>query len=707
MADSQQMKLIKFRVTDFRSIKDSGWIEVDSVSALIGTNESGKTNVLIPLWKLNPVREGEINPLADYPRKRYTEIRNLQKKPVFIEAHFEMSDALVEQIRELTGCDSEEVRIASVKKDFAGTYFIGFPNIIVQKQIARFSVVEPLQHARQSIPQLSMAKSEQSLRDDMLNAIDTALAELRTDPESPLGVQDVESILDILKRVDISSPPVKKTVIVPQYDLLLSAVDEVLEQIASPQPSMVEGVVKVVKENLPGFVYYSNYGNLDSEIYLPHVIQNFNRTDLGSREAAKARTLKVLFDFVGLKAQEIHELGRDYDTRNTGQQPTDVQIQQIAQQKKEREVLLASASYTLTEKFRKWWRQGDYRFRLQADGDHFRIWVSDDLRTEEVELEGRSTGLQWFLSFYLTFLVESRDAHKGAILLLDEAGLSLHPLAQRDLSVFFESLSATNHIIYTSHSPFLVDPDHLDRVHSVYVEEDGTTTTSRNLRALEKNPSRSKSAYAVHAALGLSAADAILPGSKVIIVEGSSDQIYLSAIKNYLIGAKRINPERELVFLPGGGAKGITTLAGIFSDDDGNLPPVLFDSDKTGRDERQKLISGQYQHAKSKVLAVGDFLQLPDAEVEDLFPQDVVGTCVTRYLRGQKTDQDFSEVVAADKPMLSQIESYAKAHQIDLESGWKVHVARLVKQRLPQTNIKIDSRLEDTWTKMFEQFETL
>jgi predicted ATPase len=44
--------------------------------------------------------------------------------------------------------------------------------------------------------------------------------------------------------------------------------------------------------------------------------------------------------------------------------------------------------------------------------------------------------LQWFLSFYLVFLVESVGTHQGAVLLLDEPGLSLHPLAQRDLSGF-------------------------------------------------------------------------------------------------------------------------------------------------------------------------------------------------------------------------------------------------------------------------------
>ena len=76
------MKLIKFRVLNFRSIDDSGWIDIDQVTALIGTNESGKTNLMLPLWKFNPADGGEINPTADYPRKLYNEIRTKQLKPI-------------------------------------------------------------------------------------------------------------------------------------------------------------------------------------------------------------------------------------------------------------------------------------------------------------------------------------------------------------------------------------------------------------------------------------------------------------------------------------------------------------------------------------------------------------------------------------------------------------------------------------------------
>ena len=69
------MRLLRYRVTNFRSVEDSGWIDADDVTALIGVNESGKSNLLLPLWKLKPAREGEIRPTSDYPKTMFAEIR--------------------------------------------------------------------------------------------------------------------------------------------------------------------------------------------------------------------------------------------------------------------------------------------------------------------------------------------------------------------------------------------------------------------------------------------------------------------------------------------------------------------------------------------------------------------------------------------------------------------------------------------------------
>lgn len=89
------MKLLQFRVKSFRSIGDTGWIDLDDVTAFIGTNESGKSNLLLALWKLNPAREGEIDLKSDAPRKSYNNIRNMDAKPVFIEADFALDEEVI------------------------------------------------------------------------------------------------------------------------------------------------------------------------------------------------------------------------------------------------------------------------------------------------------------------------------------------------------------------------------------------------------------------------------------------------------------------------------------------------------------------------------------------------------------------------------------------------------------------------------------
>lgn len=219
----------------------------------------------------------------------------------------------------------------------------------------------------------------------------------------------------------------------------ISMLDEIVNFFNEEEQSNIR---ELIIKNLPSFVYYANYGNLDSEIYLPKVIKDFKSTKEHSEKFnAKIRTLKVLFDYVNLSPDEIMKMGQySYRTKEYGAitELTDEQIKVGQEKTKEREVLLNSASTKLTKDFKEWWKQGDYIFDLRADGEYFRIWVSDEKRPARIPLEDRSTGLQWFLSFFMVFLVESKDSHKNCVLLLDEAGTSLHPMAQKDLLNFLK-----------------------------------------------------------------------------------------------------------------------------------------------------------------------------------------------------------------------------------------------------------------------------
>lgn len=690
------MKLLRFRVTDFRSVKDSGWIDTSDITALIGENESGKTNLLTPLWKLNPANDEPIDVLSDSPRNRYNEIRGMTTKPVFIQAEFELSEALVQQLVRQTGVTADNLRVASVSRRLDGEYSVGFPKAHMTREISRAELSTLLQSAHDEIIAIdTKTVTEASFKEEVLSILSQVLQGIADLPEQ-VSAAELQSTREVLTTETERAP--KRSLVAPRYGALTDTLDTWYEEITRHHPQDVLEARKLILNHLPKFVYYSDYGNLDSEIYLPHVIRNMERTDLGVKEHAKARTLKVLFDFVKLRPQEILELGQEPDKAQG--EPSLAQIEQMAKRKKEREILLTSASTDLTGKFREWWQQGDYRFRFQADGNHFRIWVSDDRRPEEVELEGRSRGLQWFFSFYLVFLVESSQDHKNAILLLDEPGLSLHPIAQEDLSRFFENLASTNQLLYTTHSPFLVDPNHLDRVKAVYVDTHGKTSVSANLRANEGATGRS--IYPVHAALNLSISRTYLQGCVPVLVEGPSDQIYLSAIKIKLISEGRLKPQRELVFLPVGGAKGVSPVVSIIVGRDESLPYAVLDSDNMGLETAKTLRGNLYRESPSLIVNVDAVTGRQGDEVEDLFPIETMARLLSKRL--PRTSEDFDDVFDRTSPFVPQVKSFAQRHSLILPDSWKVDLATAVKDRLLQGRDSITSDTLQKWELLFSKF---
>lgn len=693
------MKLIKYRVTNFRSVRDSGDIDAGDVAALIGVNESGKTNLLLPLWKLNPAREGEIQPTSDYPKTMFADVRAKPGDFRFISADFD-TGSLGDKLASLTKRVPAQLQVVTVGRYYDGAYEVSFPQYIPKTTVAASEAQSELTNLTAAVERSEALKSEEPLKSTIVGAVRDLAQSINQD----WTAQDLDTAIESLKKL-LPDQPAKTSTIIPRVQQSIDVLAGWLAHIRSPAPEEIEGVVDAVLEALPKFVYYSNYGNLDSEIYLPHVVQNLERKDLGAKEAAKARTLRVLFSFVRLQPKEILELGRDFkDPSNQNRQPTPDEIAKIAERKRERSILLQSAGTTLTKEFKSWWRQGDYRFRFEADGDHFRIWVSDSRRPEEVELENRSTGLQWFLSFYLVFLVESQGDHEDAILLLDEPGLSLHPLAQRDLSAFFDGLTNTNQIIYTTHSPFLVDPDRLDRVRKVYVAEDGSTESSPNLRQSGADPAQAGAAYAVYSALNLNVAESLLLGCLPVVVEGASDQHYLTMIKALLIGGGKIRPRRELVFPPAGGTKTLRITAGILTGRDEALPVVLLDGDQMGTRMAAELTSGLYKGEEKKVLSTDDFVGFKGSELEDFIPHQRFVEAVDRVFRD--TEQQFSEIASKGKPIVPQVEAWAKREGIELALGWKVEVARRVKSVLLSKGIgDVEDDLVGRWVQLFTQFE--
>lgn len=179
-------------------------------------------------------------------------------------------------------------------------------------------------------------RAETERRDNAIQIVQSCLHTLETNAT----FDGLKAVNDELEKFSVD---VKSSIACVAMSNALQKYQEIISECGKPKLAQTDTITEYICKHMPKYVYYSNYGNLDSQIYLPQVLQNIERTDLGEKDAAKARTLKTLFKFVQLDPKEITDLGTE-DAGTLSQN----QIDQISDKKKEREILLASASTGFT-----------------------------------------------------------------------------------------------------------------------------------------------------------------------------------------------------------------------------------------------------------------------------------------------------------------------------------------------------------------------
>lgn len=194
-------------------------------------------------------------------------------------------------------------------------------------------------------------------------------------------------------------------------------------------------------------------------------------------------------------------------------------------------------------------------------------------------------------------------------------------------------------------------------------------------------------------------------GCTPIVVEGASDQHYLSAIKIVLVAAGKLKPVREFIFPPSGGTKGVKAVASILGARLESLPTALFDSDAAGKATAEALKKGLYAGQENRILEVGTFTGLHDSEIEDLLPPELIAYELDRWKRSEAA---FTDVLRAGLPIVAQIENWASTQGFVLKKpGWKVELAVRVKKRLVEKGIEgIPSEIVERWVSLFEAFQS-
>jgi len=465
------MKLEAFRIQNYKKVADTDWISCRDLTAFIGKNEAGKSAIFRGLSKLNPSDGEKYDGLKEFPRRRFTDEFKSKDWPV-ASGRFTLDDE--ERIKLMEICPAlKDVTKVVVTRYYSWNIEVEFspePNLPFPD---RKELLDTMETTKIEIQGLTAPAD----KGEVLGGIKVTLT------------QEFDRFITSHKTHSLEDLPTKTEVDQVINAIMVKANEDwqkkLLEPFVKPfsnlaqQLSIIEALRKAEKwaeQNLPRFVYFDRYDILDSTIHIPTFIQELQ----DQRKGPRHRVTHCLFKHVGLDLNNMLQLG-SYERDKPFQDAVRRKLDELS-------IKANSASISMTNRFQNWWEQRKHRFRYDFQGEYFRVWVSDDLDPSEIELDQRSLGLQYFFSFYLVFLVESEGAHKNCILLLDEPGLHLHGTAQAKVIEFLDKLVIDNQTLYTTHSPFLVDGDHLERARAVYEKDDGTTGVSEDVWPVIRTP---------------------------------------------------------------------------------------------------------------------------------------------------------------------------------------------------------------------------
>jgi len=556
------MRLKEARVQNYRSIRDTGWFDVeDEKTILVGPNESGKTAVLEALQRINaPDDVRGFDPLRDYPRKRYSaDIRSGKVSPDDVpiaSARFRLES---EDLAALPpGFDDATYEFIRYLDNSWGHSVNGGPKPITVNEDVCNDLLRLAEHF------------DDQTADEREEHEESPSASVREMIDSwEVGVTDItgstaESLREWLSHVadgidESDTRATSRHVKLLEYTAIGQKIDDALETLHT---------------RLPAFVYFSTYFRVRPRLHLRHfanrISQNISDND---REDYANR---CLLKFLGFDATELANLGDVPDPGNDADA-----FERYSSQLDERSQALNAASVRLTEEIRSVWNP-DVRateadtLLVEADGQYLKLVVEDEPAVR-IEFDQRSGGFQWLVSFFVVFFAEAADAHANAILLLDEPGLSLHGLKQREFRNTLSRLAERNQTLYTTHSPFLVGPDELDLVRVVEMT-DREAGTQIHTSVTAGDP---VALLPLQEALGYDLAHSLFMQERNLVLEGLTDYWYLEAMANVLRDAEIITLNERIALVPAGNAGKVVYFATLLHANRLKVAALL-DSDAAG-----------------------------------------------------------------------------------------------------------------------------
>lgn len=561
------MKLKDVTIHKYKSFESVQKFELENdITVLVGMNESGKTSALESIAKTHYFQDDEdfkFNSTHDYPRKDKKRMEKANENPEAITCIYEIDDNLLQAIEKEMGKGILKSTSFSVTTKYDNSKSISLS--VDTKKFIEFKTKE-----------LNIASN--ALTDKLLKVKNkTDLETLEKEYTEENKANGIKSLLPYFEnKNNWSNDPIGEYV----YRFLL-------------------------KPKMPKFLYYDEYYSLPSRI-------SIEKLNSKSENQNEYKTAKALFELADINTDEIlkDENFEDF----------------IAE--------LEATEAIISEELFKYWRTNkNLSITFQIDkiekseqrntnyGQVTDVKIVEhvlDIRVKHkgvsLPLKNRSKGFNWFFSFLVWFKKIQEDQDSNYILLLDEPGLNLHASAQSDLLRFLEDLSQNYQIIYTTHSPFMISSDKLQRVRTV-LETDKGSVISDSVQ--EKDPN---TLFPLQAALGYNIAQNLFISQNNLLVEGVSDLIYLQTMSVIVEEVGREGLKPEITIVPTGGLEKVATFISLLRGNE--LKHVcLLDSfnDPKGKAKLDNLIAQKIINQKN-VRFFHEFLDnRKRADIEDLF----------------------------------------------------------------------------------------
>jgi energy-coupling factor transporter ATP-binding protein EcfA2 len=561
------MRLAGVRVTNFRSVEDSGEFDINQILCLVGKNEAGKTAVLQALAGLSPHPSTPItfDIERDYPRRHLTDYakRHVGRDAVVVTTKWELTEDEIAEVAEQFGegwNDSDTLTILRRYKASSPEWKlpVNVPRVLVHLiQKANFNAAEkaPLAKAR--------------------------------------NTQELRSALEGIK------PRTEK------QDLLLTRIDQLSEK------SITGEIKQLLEPGLPRFMYFSHYDRMAGQLRL----DTYNSRKRGEQGPPIDLGEQVFLDFLEYAGTSVDQINAatTYEGLNArceaaSNRITDQLLEYWTQNPNlEIEVRVTKGEPNDKPPFN--------------EGVVARARVKNNLHKVTVPFSERSAGFIWFFSF----LVKFAQVQKGGgelVLLLDEPGLTLHGKAQGDLLRYFsEKLAPYHQVIFSTHSPFMVPADDLP---SVRIVEDHITSPRPGQWISEGTKVREDTLvtdrdtlFPLQGALGYEVTQSLFVGKHTLLVEGPSDILYLQAFSSSLRRRKREGLDRRWTICPAGGIDKIQPFVSLFVGARLAIA-ALTDFAKGDRRKLENLRQNRILESE-RLLTFASLLGLDEADVEDVF----------------------------------------------------------------------------------------